>query len=111
MQVNLGLLKKEYEIIKLIYINPEKWMTYAHSISLKPISIKNISAKRKPAYKDAMKRYFRGKCRPVSLHQLIILEVEYQSKCEFKKVYFEVVDLEPLGLSRALVYDLTNINF
>lgn len=40
---------------------------------------------------------------------MIILEVEYQSKCEFKKVYFEVTSIEPANLTRALVYDKTRI--
>lgn len=66
--MNLGLLKKKFEIIKMIYINPDKWMSEAASITLEPVSIKSISAKRKPVYKEAVKRYFRGKCRPVSLH-------------------------------------------
>ena len=110
VQVNLGLLKKNYEIIKLIYINPDKWMSEAISVTLNPVSIKTIAQKRKPAYRDAVKRYFRGKCRPVSLHMLVVLEVEYQSKCEFKKVYFEVTSIEPKGLTRALVYDGTKIN-
>lgn len=68
MQVNLGLLKKKYEVIKMIYINPDKWMNEATSITLEPVSIKSVSQKRKPAYRDAVKRYFRGKCRPISLH-------------------------------------------
>ena len=68
VQVNLGILKKKYEIIKMIYINPDKWMSEAFAITLEPVSIKSISQKRKPVYRDAVKRFFRGKCRPVSLH-------------------------------------------
>lgn len=40
VQVNLGLLKKNYEIIKLIYINPDKWMSEAITVTLNPVSIK-----------------------------------------------------------------------
>jgi len=43
VQLNLGMQDKQYEVIKLIYINPDKWFSELEVVELKPVSIKEIN--------------------------------------------------------------------